>query len=126
MAFEPRGPSNKKKSLFTLVYFYSLCWVGWISIHFYACMCMCILGGGGEENSAPSTHTPKTTPAIFVFFSTVIILFSRARVYKIDRHNPIRWWLWCGVGICVCVMCGCWPTFGGIRSLGRWNNNPQR
>lgn len=47
------------------------------------------------------------------------ILLSRARVYKIDRHNPIRWWLWCGVGICVCLCVVVGLPFGGIRSSVR-------
>lgn len=108
MAFEPRGPV-----LFNISFFFSPLLDGSQNIHMNVCTCILGEGVGGEENIL-FTHTPKArAPAIL----------SKARICKLDRHNPIRWWLCvcCGVGIDVCV-CSCWPTFGGIRSPGRWNN----
>lgn len=113
MAFEPMVPS-KKKSLFSLVYFFSLLdGSQYISMYVYS-----------KEEVAKKflltlhAHT-KNRACHLCFLLYCYILLSRARFYKIDRHNPIRWWLWCGVGICVCLCVVVGLPFGGIRSLVR-------
>lgn len=115
MALEPRGPSNKKKSLFSLVYFsFSLCWMDLNTCLMYVYVYS--RGGRGEENnySSHSMLTPKTAPRPSLISS---LLFKSSLTRALCLQNRQTYFysmvvvVWCR--FMYVWICGCWPTFWG-------------